>query len=593
MDSILNYIINLQTKGGDNVVSVAQRVDTQLQTVQRRAGSVGKALGDAFSFSNFKGSLMNIPGMSFLMNPYTLIGAGVGAIAKVGAEAEMTSVAFRTLVGDESKAAEMLKEINAFAAKTPFSNLDLTENAKMMLSFGVQTDKVTGYLRQLGDIAGGDKNKLSSLALVFGQVSSTGKLMGQDLMQFNNIGFNPLKELEQMTGKTYTELQEMMSKGQIGFDAVAAAIAHATSEGGKFYNSSENLSQTFSGRLSTLVGTVQQQMVEIYKVMQPAIMAVVDLVSAIVPPILTAIQTVVGAVIQVTQFFWKWREELGYLAAVVGVGVVALNTGRIAILAYAAVTKAVTVATKAVTVATKAWSTVQWLINAALTANPIGIVITAIAALVAAVIYCWNNFAGFRTYLITMWDTVKQFGNILKEYVTDRITELLNGLGKMGEALKALFDGDFKTAASLAGEGIKDISGVGSAQRLYDNTKNVANGIQGRYNRISATEKSKEKQQTEKTASISKPGLKGSRTATDLFTSGGAGSGKGKGTGSKKTAEALATGGTRNTSITMHIGKFFDNINVQMADKADTTELERTVLQCMNRALAIATSSDR
>ena len=586
MDSILNYIINLQTKGGDNVVSVAQRVDTQLQTVQRRAGSVGKALGDAFSFSNFKGSLMNIPGMSFLMNPYTLIGAGVGAIAKVGAEAEMTSVAFRTLVGDESKAAEMLKEINAFAAKTPFSNLDLTENAKMMLSFGVQTDKVTGYLRQLGDIAGGDKNKLSSLALVFGQVSSTGKLMGQDLMQFNNIGFNPLKELEQMTGKTYTELQEMMSKGQIGFDAVAAAIAHATSEGGKFYNSSENLSQTFSGRLSTLVGTVQQQMVEIYKVMQPAIMAVVDLVSAIVPPILTAIQTVVGAVIQVTQFFWKWREELGYLAAVVGVGVVALNAGRIAILAYAAVTKAVTVATKA-------WTAVQWLINAALTANPIGIVITAIAALVAAVIYCWNNFAGFRTYLITMWDTVKQFGNILKEYVTDRITELLNGLGKMGEALKALFDGDFKTAASLADEGIKDISGVGSAQRLYDNTKNVANGIQGRYNRISATEKSKEKQQTEKTASISKPGLKGSRTATDLFTSGGAGSGKGKGTGSKKTAEALATGGTRNTSITMHIGKFFDNINVQMADKADTAELERTVLQCMNRALAIATSSDR
>ena len=590
MDSILNYIINLQTKGGENVVSMAQRVDAQLQTVQRRAGSVGKALGEAFSFSNFKGSLMNIPGMSFLMNPYTLIGAGVGAIAKVGAEAEMTSVAFRTLVGEETKAAEMLKDINDFAAKTPFSNLDLTENAKMMLSFGVQTDKVTGYLRQLGDIAGGDKNKLSSLALVFGQVSSTGKLMGQDLMQFNNIGFNPLKELEQMTGKTYTELQEMMSKGQIGFDAVAAAIAHATSEGGKFYNSSENLSQTFSGRLSTLVGTVQQQMVEIYKVMQPAIMAVVDVVSDIVPPILTAIQKVIGVVLAVTRFIWKWREELGYLAAVVGVAAVALNTGRIAMLAYAAVTKTVTAVTKAWTVAT-------WLIDAALAANPIGLVIAAVAALVAAVIYCWNNFEGFRNFLTTMWDTVKQFGNILKEYVTDRITELLNGLGKVGEALKALFSGEFSDATRLASEGFADISGVGSAKRLYDNAKAVggtAAYIQNYRNQLLAQKQTETKKKTEKkNTGISKPGQKGSKTATDLFTSGGASSGKGKGTGSKKTAEALATGGTRNTSITMHIGKFFDNINVQMADKADTAELERTVLQCMNRALAIATSTDR
>lgn len=593
MDSILNYIINLQTKGGENVVSVAQRVDAQLQTVQRRAGSVGKALGEAFSFSNFKGSLMNIPGMSFLMNPYTLIGAGVGAIAKVGAEAEMTSVAFRTLVGEETKAAEMLKDINDFAAKTPFSNLDLTENAKMMLSFGVQTDKVTGYLRQLGDIAGGDKNKLSSLALVFGQVSSTGKLMGQDLMQFNNIGFNPLKELEQMTGKTYTELQEMMSKGQIGFDAVAAAIAHATSEGGKFYNSSENLSQTFSGRLSTLVGTVQQQMVEIYKVMQPAIMAVVDLVSAIVPPILTAIQKVIGVVLAVTRFIWKWREELGYLAAVVGVAAVALNTGRIAMLAYAAVTKTVTAVTKAWTVAT-------WLIDAALAANPIGLVIAAVAALVAAVIYCWNNFEGFRNFLTTMWDTVKQFGNILKEYVTDRITELLNGLGKVGEALKALFSGEFSDATRLASEGFADISGVGSAKRLYDNAKAVggtAAYIQNYRNQLLAQKQTETKKKTEKkNTGISKPGQKGSRTATDLFLSGGNGGGNGKGrtgVGSRKTAEALATGGTRNTSITMHIGKFFDNINVQMADKADTAELERTVLQCMNRALAIATSTDR
>ena len=61
----------------------------------------------------------------------------------------------------------------------------------------------------------------------------------------------------------------------------------------------------------------------------------------------------------------------------------------------------------------------------------------------------------------------------------------------------------------------------------------------------------------------------------------------------RKSAEEIATGGPRNTSISMHIGKFFDNINVYMNDKTDTAELERTILQSMNRALAIAASTDR
>ena len=75
--------------------------------------------------------------------------------------------------------------------------------------------------------------------------------------------------------------------------------------------------------------------------------------------------------------------------------------------------------------------------------------------------------------------------------------------------------------------------------------------------------------------------------------SGGKGTKGGKGGKGRKAAEALATGGTRNTSITMSIGKFFDNIYVTMADKTDTAELERIVLQSMNRALAIATSTER
>ena len=587
MDSVLKFLIKLQADEG-NVLGVARRTSQQLDEISRKAASTGARLREAFSFSNFKGSLMSLPGMEFLTNPYTLISAGVGAVTAIGAQAEQTSVAFTTLVGSEEKAAGILKEINDFAAKTPYGNLDLTDNAKTMLNFGVQADKVNGYLRQLGDIAAGDKNKLGSLSLVFGQVASAGKMSGQDLLQFINAGFNPLKELEKMTGKTYAELQDMMSKGQIGFDAVAAAINHATSEGGAFAGMSDKLSQTVSGKFSTLVGNVQQAAVDMFNEIKPIVNDIMDLFLAIVPPIASAIRGIFSVIAGVIGFIVNWKTELGLLAGVVAVGTIAFNAHAIAIGAVAAIQGVVTIATNA-------WTSAQWLLNAALNANPIGIVITVIAALVAAVVYCWNKFAGFRAFILTMWDTMKGFGNIIKEYVIDRLKTLLSGIGKIGEAFAKLFNGDFKGAWSSAVDGVKDITGITSAEKALKSTKQLAGGVAAEYDKNYRIESQKQQQKdTKKEAAIATPGTKGSSEEVVFNAASGGKSGKGgKGGKGNKTAEALATGGTRNTSITMNISKFFDNIYVTMADRTDTAELERIVLQSMNRALAIATSTDR
>lgn len=48
-------------------------------------------------------------------------------------------------------------------------------------------------------------------------------------------------------------------------------------------------------------------------------------------------------------------------------------------------------------------------VNAAMAANPIGIVVTAIAALVAAFLYLWNNCEGFREFWINLWENIKSF----------------------------------------------------------------------------------------------------------------------------------------------------------------------------------------
>lgn len=586
MDSVLKFLIKLQADGG-NVLTVSRQTSNQLDEISRKARATGARLREAFSFSSLKSSLMSIPGMALLTNPYALAAGAVGAITKIGAEAEQTSVAFTTLVGSETKAKGMLDEIAKFAAASPFGKLDLTENAKTMLNFGVETGRVLPLLKQLGDISGGNKDRLQSLSLVLGQVSAAGRLQGQDNLQFINAGFNPLQELAKMTGKSYAELQDKMSKGQITFENVTQAIRHATGAGGKFFGMMEKQSQTAAGKFATVKDIVIQQAVDIYGKLQPLISKILDLLIKIVPVISSGIMKVIHGIEHVIDFVLRFKTEIGYLAAVIGVAAVVFNAHAIAMMGYAAVMGVITAATRI-------WTAVQWLLNVAMSANPIGLIIIGIAALVAAVVYCWNKFAGFRAFILTMWDTLKGFGNIIKEYVINRFNEMLSGLGKLGEALRKLFTGDFKGAASAATEGFKKLSGAESAAKAVSGTKRLIGKVGGNYQAHLQNERSKDKkkQAAGNGNKISTPGLVGS-TESVVFGKEKPGKGKKGRKGGRKSAEEIATGGTRNTSISMHIGKFFDNINVYMNDKTDTAELERTILQSMNRALAIAASIDR
>lgn len=581
MDSVLKFLIRLQADGG-NVVTVARQTSQRLDEISRRAGTVSAKLRKAFSVSNFRDSFMSLPGMEFLTNPYTLMAAGIGAITKLGSEAEQTNVAFSLLVGNETKAAQMLGEITKIAAATPFGKMDLVKNAQLMLNFGVATEKVLPLLTQLGDISGGNAERLSSLSLVMGQVAAAGKIQGQDLLQFINAGFNPLQELARMTGKTYAELQEMMSKGQITYENVAAAIAHATGEGGKFNGMMERQSQTVGGKFSTVMDNIRENAINMFDQIRSPLSDLLDTVNTSLPIIFGAVNRVFGILSAGIRFVIQFRQELLLVAAVIGTAWTVTKAYTTALLVYHGVQTAITVATKA-------WTAAQWLLNIAMNANPIGVVATVIGVLAGAVIYCWNKFAGFRAFLLTAWDTIKGFGNIIKTYLIDRFNELLGGIGKIGEALKYLFKGEWQQAATAAKQGFQALSGVNSNRNFISDTANLMRGVHGTYDRIYAQESGSNS--TAKKSAISTPGLKGS--TQDVVFGKSSENGKNGRRGGSRSAEAMATGGTRNTAITMNISKFFDSINVYMNDKTDTAELEQTIVQAMNRALAIATSTER
>jgi tape measure domain-containing protein len=227
------------------------------------------------AFKNIGGTIATV---------FTLQSAAAFAkeIVRVRGEVESLEISFETLLGNKSKAAALISEIKTFASTTPMQLGDLAKGAQTLLGFNVEAEKVMPILRQIGDISMGNAEKFNSLILSFSQMSSTGKLMGQDLLQMINAGFNPLVTLADMTGKSISELKDEMSAGAISAEMVANAFASAAGEGGKFYGMLDKQSQGIAGSLSNLQGAIEDMFNEMGTESQGVITGVISGATAIV-----------------------------------------------------------------------------------------------------------------------------------------------------------------------------------------------------------------------------------------------------------------------------------------------------------------------
>lgn len=174
-------------------------------------------------------------------------------IVSVRAEFESMETSLKVLLGgNEERLNNIMGQIKEYALASPLNTKDMVGAVQMMTSFGIEAEKSIDYLKAIGDISMGDTGKFNSLALAFSQMSSAGKLMGQDLLQMINAGFSPLEEISRKTGKSIGELKNEMSKGAITSKMVQDAFISATSAGGKFFGMSSEGAKTLNGQISML-----------------------------------------------------------------------------------------------------------------------------------------------------------------------------------------------------------------------------------------------------------------------------------------------------------------------------------------------------
>lgn len=170
----------------------------------------------------------------------------------VRAEFQKADTAIQTMLGSKEQADKLMAQVREYAKISPLEFGDITRATQMMLSFNIEAEKVPGFIKAIGDVSMGESGRFNSLTLAFSQMSATGKLMGQDLNQMINAGFNPLSTMAEKTGKSIGQLKEEMSKGAITAEMVQQAFIDATSAGGKFFGMSENAAKTIGGQISML-----------------------------------------------------------------------------------------------------------------------------------------------------------------------------------------------------------------------------------------------------------------------------------------------------------------------------------------------------
>lgn len=203
---------------------------------------------------------------------------------------EQLEISFRTLLGSQEKASALIAEIKAYGTVTPYDTEGLSQAARLMLSYGMSSSKIMPTLKMLGDIAMGDKDKLQSLTLAFSQMSASGRVCKEDLNQMVDAGFNPLQIISEKTGKSIGELTDEVSKGSISVQDIENAFIDATSEGGKFHNMVNNMSDSIAGKTAEMTDNWENFKASIGGLLKPAYLGAIQTTTSAIDAMTKAIE---------------------------------------------------------------------------------------------------------------------------------------------------------------------------------------------------------------------------------------------------------------------------------------------------------------
>lgn len=269
------------------------KINLDTSNISTANGGIGSLIG---KFSSAKAAVGGFMG-AFAVS--ALVDFGKEAI-DAQSKVEQLEISFRTLLGSQEKASALIAEIKSYGTVTPYDTEGLAQAARLMLSYGMSSSKIMPTLQMLGDIAMGDKDKLQSLTLAFSQMSASGRVCKEDLNQMVDAGFNPLQIISEKTGKSIGELTDEVSKGAISVQDIEQAFIDATSEGGKFHNMVNNMSDSIAGKTAQMTDNWEAFKASIGGLLKPAYLGAIHTTTSAIDALTKTIERLKASVGDVT-----------------------------------------------------------------------------------------------------------------------------------------------------------------------------------------------------------------------------------------------------------------------------------------------------
>ncbi|WP_431870799.1 tape measure protein [Nocardiopsis eucommiae] len=490
---------------GGTLSSIGSTAGSALSTVGAAATSAATSLRTSFSNAAESAgeTIRNTLGGAVARVGALIAGLGLGAfaaeVARVASGASTTQAQIEALYGAAGGgAAEVAALMDGMAER--FRGLDMAamrEGAVSLAYMGLQGEEAVGVLERLEKattVTGSGTVGLQRAMAGLTKGVNAGKFMMGELNQISDAGIPIYDSLADVLGVSIPEAQAMASAGAIGLSDVLDALS---GDYGTWFpallEGADNVGKTFSGAWSTVKNTLvngfAEQLVPLIDRAAPLMLGLATSVESgfsalpgvlgrlrdalsgtgIVDGIKTMVQGVKDFGASAMPALAPFVDAVKYGLAVsleiarqaidrVGAAFSAMgawmreNRGAVELLGavigsmVAGLTIYATVSGIA-RIATMTWAAAQWALNTALSANPIGLIVAAVAALVGGVIYAYRNFEGFRKVVDSVWKTIKTAALwIWDKGLKPAFDGIMAGVRWVGDAVMWLWNSAIKPA---------------------------------------------------------------------------------------------------------------------------------------------------
>ena len=434
----LNSDVKAMRKSLESIDSKnVRRVGDDLETVSKQSKkATGGIKGFADKCNKMTGALSAIAAVQ-LGSVFTSMAGGIlnMGIASVQAAAQMRQyeIAFQTMLKSAEAGTQMLRDLQQFAAETPFDVPGVVSAGQQLMAFGFKAEEIIPMLTNLGDAASGlglGTEGVSRLAYALGQMQTSGKLNAQDMMQLTSAGISAWDMLAQAAGKTVAEMKDLCSKGAIDSKAAVQTIVAGMNE--QFGGMMAKTSDEVAGLLANIEETAGNTSAAVGKYLTEAFN---------IKGILKDVSDRLGEFQQKMQTATEQGKSLGDVikecvpATVIGV-----------IGAFAAVLAVVSVA---------AVATLGAVLGLTAGIVAIGAAMGAVAALVVTY---WDEIVDAVNIAVqAILDTVVIIGTAITEAILGVVNWIIGTIGDMWADITGDQDNWFSKFSSMLGDAIKEV----------------------------------------------------------------------------------------------------------------------------------------